>query len=86
MMPNGVHPQVPKKCTNVKFADQFSAARKRYKILFSVSLLGTLVFDCDMWGHSESIVRVIDFELFVVLVFLPSGIANVSNCYNFCPK
>ena len=32
-----------------------------------------------MWGHSESIVRVIELELFVVLFFLIVCIANVSN-------
>ena len=36
-----------------------------------------------MWGHSESIVRVIELELFAVLFFLIVCIANVSN-YSKC--
>ena len=39
-----------------------------------------------MWGHSESIVRVIEFKLFVVLVFLIFDITNVSNYSKLCPK
>ena len=39
-----------------------------------------------MWGHSESLVRVIEFKLFVVLVFLVFGIANVSNYSKIRPK
>ena len=48
-----------------------------------MSLFNTHVFDCDMWGHSESIVRVIEFKLFVVFVFLIFGILKVSK-YSKC--
>ena len=66
--------------------DQFSAPEKCYQNLFSRSFFNTRVFDCDMWGHSESLVRVIEFKLFVVFVFLVFGIANVSNYSKFRPK
>ena len=39
-----------------------------------------------MWGHSESLVREVEFKLFVVLVFLVFGIANVSNYSKRRPK
>ena len=77
MIQNGVHQKVPKKCSILSFEDQFSASRKCYHNLFFMSFFNTLVFECDLWGHSESIVRVIEFKLFVVYVFLIFGIANV---------
>ena len=48
-----------------------------------MSFFNTYVFDCDLWGHSESIVKVIEFKLFVVFVFLIIGILKVSN-YSKC--
>ena len=68
------------------FEDQCSASRKCYNISFSKSLFNTLVFDCDMWGHSESIVRAIEFKLFTVFMFLMFGTADVSNYSKLRPK
>ena len=72
----------PKRRTFSVFGPFFSSG-KVIPLLVLISLFSTRVFDCDMWGHSRSIVRAIELELFVVLFFLIFCIANVSN-YSKC--
>ena len=58
-----------KNSNNFSFVDQFSASRKCYKNLLSMSMFNTRVFDCDIWKHRKSLVRVIEFKLFIVFIF-----------------